>query len=528
VTRVLLYTGKGGVGKTTSAAATATLAALRGRRTLVLSTDSAHSLSDAFDAGVGGEPTQLDDLLFVQQIDAQRRFDQSWGAVQDYLRSVLRAAGVDPIDAGELTVLPGAGEVLALLEVRDHVRSGRWDVIVVDCAPTAETLRLLALPEALNWYLDRVLTGGSADPAAGGTRAATAGVPVPDDTVFDALRRLQRDLSDIRTLLAGPDASVRLVLTPEAVVVAEARRSLTTLSLYGYRVDGVVANRVFPAAGADNWRRQWVAAQRGILDEVAESFRPLPIWESPYRVCEPVGMEELAAFAVEMYGTSDPFTPADGRDLAVGGPAHRHGRPDVHLDHAAAVGVGSRPGTGPARQRADHHGGLVPAGAGAAGRAVDRPGGECPAGGRAPAGAVRAAGAGGTVRRADSCPVGAGGAAVQPGDGAAVQPSGGSPEQPRHSSDGGQQVSKEPVARSGKRRPNCSPSCSRPPGTPRGRHADEPGAEDPPAAASAPAGNATYRGTRTQTVKPTARPTSRPTRRSGLRARRSRRRGSSW
>jgi arsenite-transporting ATPase len=299
------------VGKTTSAAGTATLAALRGLRTLVLSTDAAHSLSDAFDSEVGGEPTEIDDLLFVQQIDAQRRFERSWGDIQSYLRSVLHMVGVDPIEAEELTVLPGAEEVLALLEVRDHVRSGRWDVIVVDCAPTAETLRLLALPEALNWYMDRIF---NAERKVMRTfrpfLSRTSGIPMPDDTVFDALRRLQSDLSDIRTLLAGPDASVRLVLTPETVVVAEARRSLTRLSLYGYRVDGVVANRVFPAAGADTWRRQWVAAQRGILEEVADSFRPLPIWESPYRVCEPVGVEELAAFAVEMYGGDDPFARA--------------------------------------------------------------------------------------------------------------------------------------------------------------------------------------------------------------------------
>jgi arsenite-transporting ATPase len=323
VTRVLLYTGKGGVGKTTSAAGTATLAALRGLRTLVLSTDAAHSLSDAFDSEVGPEPTEIDDLLFVQQIDVQRKFEQSWGDIQNYLRSVLHMIGVDPIEAEELTVLPGAAEVLALLEVRDHVRSGRWDVIVVDCAPTAETLRLLGLPEALNWYLDRIFSaerkmmrtfrpfmnqGVGINRGVGLNRGSS--IPMPDDTVFDALRRLQADLSDIRTLLAGPDASVRLVLTPEAVVVAEARRSLTRLSLYGYRVDGVVANRVFPAAGADTWRRQWVAAQRGILEEVADSFRPLPIWESPYRVCEPVGVEELAAFAVEMYGGDDPFARA--------------------------------------------------------------------------------------------------------------------------------------------------------------------------------------------------------------------------
>jgi arsenite-transporting ATPase len=311
VTRVLLYTGKGGVGKTTSAAGTATLAALRGLRTLVLSTDSAHSLSDAFDAVVGREPTEMDDRLFVQRVDAQQRFERSWGDIQAYLRSVLYVVGVDPIEAEALTVLPGAQDVLALLEVRDHARSGRWDVIVVDCAPTAETLRLLALPEVLNWYMARIL---SVERNVVGTfkplLRKAAGIPMPDDNVFDALRRLHRDLADIRTLLAGPDASVRLVLTPEAVVVAEARRSLTTLSLYGYRVDGVVANRVFPAAGADNWRRQWVAAQRGILDDIAESFGPLPIWESPYRACEPVGVEELAAFAVEMYDGNDPFARA--------------------------------------------------------------------------------------------------------------------------------------------------------------------------------------------------------------------------
>ncbi len=153
--RVLLYTGKGGVGKTTSAAGTGTLAALRGKRTLVMSTDAAYSLADAFDSPVGTEPTEVDDRLFVQQVDPQRRFERSWGAIQSYLRSVLDASGTDPIEREELTVLPGAEEVLALLEVRDHVRSGEWDVIVVDCAPTAETLRLLALPDALGWYLDR-------------------------------------------------------------------------------------------------------------------------------------------------------------------------------------------------------------------------------------------------------------------------------------------------------------------------------------------------------------------------------------
>jgi arsenite/tail-anchored protein-transporting ATPase len=306
--RVLLFTGKGGVGKTTAAAGTATLGALRGQRTLVLSTDAAHSLGDAFDMPVGAEPTRVDDNLYVQQVDAQRRFERSWGEIQTYLMSVLDTVGVDPIAAEELTVLPGAEEVLALLEVRDQASSGRWDVIVVDCAPTAETLRLLALPEALGWYMERVLPVERRmikvlKPVL--TRAA--GVPMPHDSVFDAIQRLHGDLAEVRSLLTGRQSSVRLVLTPESVVVAEARRSLTTLSLYGYRVDGVIANRIFPAADADAWRRQWVAAQTQILAEVEASFAPIDVWKSPYRSCEPVGLSEVAAFAAELYGTDDPF-----------------------------------------------------------------------------------------------------------------------------------------------------------------------------------------------------------------------------
>lgn len=311
--RVLLFTGKGGVGKTTAAAGTATLGALRGLRTLVLSTDAAHSLGDAFDLPVGPEPTRVDTSLYVQQVDAQRRFERSWGEIQTYLMSVLDTVGVDPIAAEELTVLPGADEVLALLEVRDQVSSGAWDLVVVDCAPTAETLRLLALPEALGWYMERVLPLERRlvkvlKPVL--TRAA--GVPMPRDSVFDALQRLHGDLAQVRELLTGPAASVRLVLTPEAVVVAEARRSLTTLSLYGYFVDGVVANRIFPAADADAWRRQWVAAQSQILSEVEASFAPLDLWRSPYRSCEPVGLRELAAFARELYDDADPFCMPSG------------------------------------------------------------------------------------------------------------------------------------------------------------------------------------------------------------------------
>ncbi len=306
--RVLLLTGKGGVGKTTLAAATAAGAAARGLRTLVISTDHAHSLGDAFGEPIGSEPTSVADRLWVQHVSTQRRFEESWLTVQGYLRSVLDAAGVDPMSAEELTVLPGAEEVLALLELRRQVRSGEYDVVVVDCAPTAETLRLLALPEALNWYMDRIFPAnrrivGALRPVL--TRAA--GVPMPQDAVFEAIAVLHRDLADLHDLLTGKNASVRLVLTPERVVLAEARRTYTSLALFGYAVDGVVANRVFPDDGADGWREGWVRAQEVVLQEVEDSFRDLPVWRSAYRAEEPTGVASLLTLGDEVYAGSDPL-----------------------------------------------------------------------------------------------------------------------------------------------------------------------------------------------------------------------------
>ncbi len=301
--RVILFTGKGGVGKTTVAAATAVRAAGNGHRTLVMSTDAAHSLGDALEAEVRADPTPVADLLAAQQLDAQRLFERGWLDLQTYLRGVLHNAGVDPIAAEELTVLPGADEVVALLELRRQVESTAWDVVVVDCAPTGETLRLLALPEVLRWYLDRFVPKDwrllrSLTPAL--TRLT--GVPVPEGHVVEAADRLSQDLVEARRVLTSEASSVRLVLTPEAVVVAEARRAMTSLALHGYRVDGVVANRVFPVEGADDWRDAWVRAQKHQLAEVEASFAPLPVWRAPYLPAEPVGQDALAALARGLYG----------------------------------------------------------------------------------------------------------------------------------------------------------------------------------------------------------------------------------
>lgn len=317
--RVLLFTGKGGVGKTSTAAATGALAATRGLKTLVISTDPAHSLADTFGTGLGPGPAEVDAGLYGQQVDVQLGFERAWMEIRGYLAEVFESAGVDRLEAEELMVLPGAEEVLALQAVRDQVASGRFDLVVVDCAPTAETLRLLALPDALQWYMRRIFpierrVVRSLRPVL----SRAAGVPMPRDGVFEAVLRLQADLAEVRELLADPRlTSVRLVLTPEAVVVAEARRTLTTLSLYGYQVDAVIANRVFPEGG-DPWRAGWAAAQARHLRDVEASFAPLPVLRAPYRAAEPVGLQALTELATDLYADTDPTTlPALGDPLRV-------------------------------------------------------------------------------------------------------------------------------------------------------------------------------------------------------------------
>jgi arsenite-transporting ATPase len=228
--------------------------------------------------------------------------------VQTFLVDLLSRSGVDPITADELTVLPGVDEVLALLAVRELAIGGDWDALVVDCAPTAETLRLLALPEALTWYLQRVFPVHRR--IARGVRPVAAllgrSEVIPPDNIFEALLRLNDDLAAVRQLLADPAiTTVRLVLTPESVVAAEARRTFTALALYGYSVDLIVANRVFPA-GEDEWRAGWAKAQQVQLAAIRESFAGLPVRELPYRAAEPVGSEPLREVAAELYGDDDP------------------------------------------------------------------------------------------------------------------------------------------------------------------------------------------------------------------------------
>ena len=305
--RVLLFTGKGGVGKTTTAAATAVLAASRGRKTLVVSADAAHSLSDALGIDAGGQPQECSAGLFVQQIDAGTRKSPAWGEVRGYLNELLEVSGIDPLIADELTSLPGADELLALVELQEQADSGRWDLVVVDCAPTAETIRLLALPAVVEGLVARAFPSERfAARALRPLLGQAVGLPLPQAGVIDSVAQLRVQLQAIQRVLTAPSTSVRLVLAPEQVCVAEARRTYTALSLYGYRVDAVIANKLFPAS-KDPWIRRWASSQEEQMDRVRESFAPLPVFTSEFAEQEPVGEQDLRRLAVRLYGEREAF-----------------------------------------------------------------------------------------------------------------------------------------------------------------------------------------------------------------------------
>lgn len=306
--RILLFTGKGGVGKTTTAAATALRCADRGLRTMVLSTDPAHSLADALDVELGDDPVAIAPGLWGQQLDAQARMEDSWVEIQAWLMEVFEWAGVAAIEAEELSVVPGLDEVFSLSDLKGYADSGEWDVVVVDCAPTAETLRLLSLPEILRWYMDRVFPASrKVNRVVSPLLGRLAGLPVPGDDVFGSASRFYDRLDGVRELLADPDTtSVRLVVNPEKLVVAEARRTYTYLSLFGYRVDAVVANRLLPDAVTDPWFDQWRARHAEHLASIEEGFAPLPVLRAELAGTEIVGADALRTFADHLYADVDP------------------------------------------------------------------------------------------------------------------------------------------------------------------------------------------------------------------------------
>ena len=305
--RILLFTGKGGVGKTTVAAATAVRAARNGYRTLITSTDPAHSLADSFAVPLGDELREVEGNLWAEQIDAQARLESNWREIQEYIIALMNWAGVDAVEAEELSVIPGLDEIFSLTDVKRHAEGGRFDLLVVDCAPTAETLRLLSLPEVMNWYIERIfpIQRGVTRTIRPVLRRMTS-MPIAEDRIFAAIERLHRNLDGVRRILTTEDqASVRLVVNPEKMVIAEARRTYTYLSLFGYRVDAVVANRIIPDNVTDPYFGKWKDIQREHLATIRESFEPVPILTARLFDQEIVGPELLEQMGAEVYGDRD-------------------------------------------------------------------------------------------------------------------------------------------------------------------------------------------------------------------------------
>jgi arsenite-transporting ATPase len=307
--RIVLVTGKGGVGKTTVAASTALAAADAGYRTLVTSTDPAHSLSDALMVPLGSDPSKVVLGLDGQQIDTQRQLDKYWGSIRRQMMDVLDWGGAGGIEAEEFLVFPGMDELFALLEVNRHARSGGYDVIVVDCAPTAETLRLLSLPEVLSWYFEKVLpTERRLMRAARPILSRLTDLPLPADEVFTAAQSVFESIEGVKELMSSPEVtSARLVVNPEKMVIDEARRTYSYLGLFGYGVDGVVVNRVLPDIVADPYFERWRAIQKGHLDTIDDAFPEIPrLWLRLFDD-EMVGVDRLRFMATELYGDQDPI-----------------------------------------------------------------------------------------------------------------------------------------------------------------------------------------------------------------------------
>jgi arsenite-transporting ATPase len=304
--RTILYTGKGGVGKTSVAAATARRCAAAGLRTVVLSTDPAHSLSDALQSKLGPEPVAAGDLLWGQEVSAQDEMERNWAGVQDWLGELLIARGVDRISAEELTVPPGMDELFSLLAIKRHHESGDYDAVIVDCAPTGETLRLLSFPDVARWWLDKVFPQqGRILDAARPFARAVLDVSLPGTEVFDDVQRLVRNLIAMNEILRDSEhVSVRLVMTPDRMVVDEARRTFTYLNLYGYLTDAVVVNRVFGAEVGDYFGA-WRARQEATLADVRSAFAPVPVLQAPYFEEEVVGPAMLDRLSGAVFGALD-------------------------------------------------------------------------------------------------------------------------------------------------------------------------------------------------------------------------------
>jgi arsenite/tail-anchored protein-transporting ATPase len=308
--RTILYTGKGGVGKTSVAAATALKASLAGKKVLVMSTDPAHSLADVFDTEIGSDPKEMAPGLWAQEMDHTSMIEENWSEIQGYMTTLFEWQGADTLAAEELAMLPGMDELFGLLMVRRHNQEGRYDALILDAAPTGETLKLLSLPDHMSWYVEKIFpiqrrAAKLVRPFASRARSLP---PLPEDSVFAAGQRFYQAIASVEEILTDRDsASVRLVLNAEKMVIAEARRAYTYLNLYDYGVDALVVNRLLPESVSDPYFARWHEAQVRHMRTIEESFDPIPILTARLFDREMFGLEALGALAEDIFEDTEPL-----------------------------------------------------------------------------------------------------------------------------------------------------------------------------------------------------------------------------
>jgi arsenite-transporting ATPase len=306
--RIIVHTGKGGVGKTSVSAATALRCAEMGLKTIVISTDTAHSLADSLGKKIGPEPVELHPNLWAQEVDARYSMDKYWGTFQKYLVALF-SNGAQGIVAEEVTILPGLEEGAHLLWIDKYVRDGEFDILVVDAAPTAETLRLLSLPDVTRWWFEKLMTitRGAARVLRPIGKLVGRGDNMPDANAWDQVNELFNTLDRVRDLLANPEiASMRLVVNPEYMVIKETQRTYTYLNLYGYATDAIICNRLIPDEVTDPYFAERKEKQKENLEFIAEAFGDLPLFTAPMFGNEVNGLEALRALGEQLYSEQSP------------------------------------------------------------------------------------------------------------------------------------------------------------------------------------------------------------------------------
>ena len=310
--RIIVHTGKGGVGKTSISAATALRCAEMGLKTIVISTDTAHSLADSLEKTIGPEPVEIYPNLWAQEVDARYSMDKYWGKFQQYMVALFSRNGVEDIVAEEVTILPGLEEGAHLLWINKYFEDGEYDVLIVDAAPTAETLRLLSLPDVTRWWLMRVMSlfrgvGRVLRPIGRVLGRNNKDSAVPDDEAWEQVKALFDTLDKVRDLMANPEvSSIRLVVNPEKMVIKETQRTYTYLNLYGYATDAIICNRIIPDEVTDPYFAAWKDRQKENIEFIGEAFGGLPLMRAPMFNGEVGGLDALRQLGDALYGDQNP------------------------------------------------------------------------------------------------------------------------------------------------------------------------------------------------------------------------------